>query len=403
MKAFHFAVAVFVLALTSSAFGQDDRPLPASPDQLHIIHARPSMYRNTELVPPPVAFTLPNYSYSVVSPIDGKTYTGQILGANPTTRPAHPVVIPEVIIPVRLVFQFSSTVSVIFDPTAGDPGCIGAGHTALGLTEQSPLFNDVTYKLGSTTVGNTQYIDAFMRGNFWGEVSATGANYHTLMGITPMPSQTVTIASGNAGTTNGAVFSFSGLCGTNTGNVNPPNALGVVNIATWDPIARKIITNLGITPNTFVFFLFYNAVMSDGPPARNLSNCCIGGYHDINGIQTYGTGEFEGRNQTLFTAVADTSVLAHEHGEWINDPTGANLTPAWGNIGQVVGCQNNYEVGDPLSGTLMPAVKMPNGFTYHLQELAFFDWFYRITPSIGVNGHYSLNGTFATDAGAVCQ
>jgi len=402
MKAFYFALVVFALVLTSSAFGQDDRPLPASPNQLHIIYTRPSMYRNTELVPPPVALTLPNYSYSVVSPIDGKTYTGQILGANPTTRPAHPVVIPEVIIPVRLVFQYSSTVSYIFDPTAADPGCIGVGHTALGLTEQSPLFNDVAYKLGATTVGNTQYIDAFMRGNFWGDVSATGATYHTLLGITPMPLQTVTIASANTGTTNGSVLGFSGLCGTNTGNVNPPNALGVVNINDWDPIARKIITNLGITPNTFVFFLFYNAVLSDGS-SDVTGNCCILGYHDINGTQTYGTGEFEGRNQTLFTGVADTSVLAHEHGEWINDPTGGNLTPAWGNIGQVVGCQNNYEVGDPLSGTLMPAVKMPNGFTYHLQELAFFDWFYRVTPSIGVNGHDSLNGTFIADAGAVCK
>jgi len=402
MKAFHFALVVFALVLTSSAFGQDDRPLPASPDQLHIIYAHPSMYRDTEQAPPPVALTLPSYSYSVVSPVDGKTYTGQILGANPTTRPAHPVVIPEVIIPVRLVFQYSSTVSYIFDPTVTDPGCIGAGHTALGLTEQSPLFNDVTYKLGGTTIGNTQYIDAFMRGNFWGDVSATGANYHTLMGITPMPLQTVTIASGNTGTTNGTVFGFSGLCGTNTGNVNPPGDLGVVSVSDWDPIARKIITNLGITPNTFVFFLFYNAVMSEGT-SDNINNCCIQGYHDINGTQTYGTGEFEGRDQTLFKGTADTSVLAHEHGEWINDPTGANPTPAWGHIGQVTGCQDNYEVGDPLSGTLMPAVKMPNGFTYHLQELAFFDWFYRVIPSIGVNGHYSLNGTFTADAGAVCK
>jgi hypothetical protein len=402
MKAFHFALVVFTLVLTSSAFGQDDRPLPASPDQLHIIYAHPSMYRDAEQVPPPVALTLPNYSYSVVSPIDGKTYTGQILGANPTTRPAHPVVIPEVIIPVKLVFQYSSTVSYIFDPTATDPGCIGAGRTALGLTEQSPLFNDFTYKLGSTTVGTTQYIDAFMRGNFWGDVSATGANYHTLMGITPMPAQTITIPSANTGTTVGTVWVFSGQCGTNTGNVNPPGYLGVVSLSDWDPIARKIITNLGITPNTFVFFLFYNAAISNGT-SDNLDNCCILGYHDINGTQTYGTGEFEGRDQTLFTGTSDTSALSHEHAEWINDPTGVNPTPAWGHIGQVSGCQNNYEVGDPLSGTLMPAVKMTNGFTYHLQELAFFDWFYRVTPSIGVNGHYSLNGTFTADAGAVCK
>ena len=404
MKALHFALVVFALVLTSSAFGQDDSPLPIPPGTpLHTIHAYPYMYRNMQEAPQSVTLTLPNYSYSVVSPVDGTTYTGQIIGANPTTRPAHPTVVPTVIVPVRLVFHYSSTVSYIFDPTVADPGCIGAGRTGLGLTEQSPLFNDVTYKLGSTTVGTTQYIDAFQRANFWGDVSATGANYHTLMGITPMPLQTVTIPSANTGTTtNGTVYGFSGLCGTNTGNVNMPNTLGVMNITFWDPMARKLITNLGITPNTFVFFLFYNAVMSNGT-SDNSGNCCILGYHSITGSQTYGTGDFEGRDQTLFSGTADTSALSHELGEWMNDPTAVNLTPAWGHIGQVGGCQINYEVGDPLSGTLMPAVSMPNGFTYHLQELAFFDWYYRITPSIGVNGHYSLNGTFATDAGPVCK
>ena len=31
MKALHFALVVFALVLTSSAFGQDDRPLPIPP------------------------------------------------------------------------------------------------------------------------------------------------------------------------------------------------------------------------------------------------------------------------------------------------------------------------------------------------------------------------------------
>jgi hypothetical protein len=64
--------------------------------------------------------------------------------------------------------------------------------------------------------------------------------------------------------------------------------------------------------------------------------------------------------------------MAHEIGEWMNDPFGNNPTPLWGHTGQVSGCQNNLEVGDPLTGTIVPPVVMPNGFTYHLQELAFF-------------------------------
>ena len=51
-----------------------------------------------------------------------------------------------------------------------------------------------------------------------------------------------------------------------------------------------------------------------------------------------------------------------------------NLTPSWGNVGQVQGfCQNKLEVGDPLTGNLAPPIFNPaNGFTYHMRQLAFF-------------------------------
>jgi hypothetical protein len=94
-------------------------------------------------------------------------------------------------------------------------------------------------------------------------------------------------------------------------------------------------------------------------------------------------------------------VLAHEVGEWANDPLVANQTAPWGHTGQVGGCQANLEVGDPLTGTDVPPVTMPNGFTYHLQELAFFSWFFG-APSVGINGWFSNNGTFLTDAGHIC-
>jgi hypothetical protein len=65
----------------------------------------------------------------------------------------------------------------------------------------------------------------------------------------------------------------------------------------------------------------------------------------------------------------------------------------------VGGCQGNFEVGDPLSpGGIPPTsnsfvVVGANGFTYHLQELAFFNWFYG-GASTGSGGKYSNNGTF---------
>jgi len=72
----------------------------------------------------------------------------------------------------------------------------------------------------------------------------------------------------------------------------------------------------------------------------------------------------------VFGGVSDVTAASHEINGWVNDPNTANRTPAWGNIGQVSGCQANFEDGDPFSGTSIPTVSMPNGFTYHLQELA---------------------------------
>ena len=130
------------------------------------------------------------------------------------------------------------------------------------------------------------------------------------------------------------------------------------------------------------------------------SNCCVLGYHNAytasSGRQTYALAMYD--NSRAFTGSSDISALSHEVAEWQNDPYTNNPTPSWGNIGQVSGCQKNLEVGDPLSGTTFTVTS--GGFTYHPQELAFFSWFYHQSPSIGVNGWYSDQGTFKTFAAA---
>lgn len=136
------------------------------------------------------------------------------------------------------------------------------------------------------------------------------------------------------------------------------------------------------------------------------------GYHGAYGspLQVYSPGEFDS-TQIFGTASQDISVETHEMGEALNDPTVNNIVPAWGNIGQVSGCQNNLEVGDPLTGTQNPPITL-NGFTYHPQELAMYSWFLRpnrmmqpiagVTGDTGVPGWYSTNGTF-TSYQQVCQ
>lgn len=94
----------------------------------------------------------------------------------------------------------------------------------------------------------------------------------------------------------------------------------------------------------------------------------------------------------------DVTVLSHEIAEWYDDPLVNNATPLWGHIGQVDGCQGNLEVGDPLTGSPSFEIEMPNGFTYHPQETAFFSWFYNQVSSLGINGSYSSGGTFTSPA-----
>jgi len=92
-------------------------------------------------------------------------------------------------------------------------------------------------------------------------------------------------------------------------------------------------------------------------------------------------------------------VLSHEIGEWANDPNTVNFVTAYG---PSPFCQGNYETGDVLTGTFMPPVTGRNGFTYTLQELAFFSYFYG-GPSIAANGWFSNNNTIPTDAGPACS
>ena len=345
-------------------------------------------------------FSLPVWTDTVKSTRDGKTYTLQIVGQNPTKGGT--TSIPTYLIPVKLVFNYSSTTSFAFDPTSTDPGCLAtattgsANNTALSLTEASPVFVPYAFTTGADS-DTTQYSDHFNRSNFWANIG-NPSSYDTLLTVAQVePVQVVNLTASNGTLANATVFTASGQCGNNTGNTNLPGYLGIVNINTWDSIAQSLIRKLGLNAGELPVFLFYNAVLSQGH-SSNLNNCCILGYHNAVGspVQTYAVAEFEGRNQSLFTGVSDVSSLSHEINEWMQDPSGNNLSPAWGGIGQVSGCQNNYEVGDPLSGSLLPAIAgnaSSFGFNYHLQELAFFSWFYGGT-STASNSLYSNNGTF---------
>jgi hypothetical protein len=311
----------------------------------------------------------------------GQTFKGVMVGNSPITTNGTTTTTVYV---VPLIFKIGG---LTFNPTVADKSCL-AGKVPLTVLKNSPMVqvtND--FKVNGIDVGKAQYSDAFQRANFWKDVAALGGTYHNKLAYKFLPAITIT-----PGTAHSGLVSVTGGCIAN---------YGAVEINWFDSlITRTIIPSLGskgVGPTNLPIFMIYNATMYD--TVLDANHCCIGGYHGAFGspVQTYSPFQFDTVG-VFGVGSEDTDIMAHEINEWQDDPLGNNATPAWGHVGQVTGCQTNLEVGDPLSGTNYPNVTM-NGYTYHLQELAFFSWFFG-KPSIGAGGKFSDNGTFTAAQGA---
>lgn len=375
-------------AALSPGFAQDSQASAAPRAYYHVVPLSSGVTRAMVRAAVASSATIPMWDYSVISPLDGNNYQGSMVGRSPFFHGARTSDVPTVIVPIVIKMPDGG----MFNPSAADPVCSPAG-TALDLAQQSPIFQPAGFTMGGIDVGIAQYVDAFERANFWSNVSPTQDRYHTALSpVTTLGALTVTVPSGDGVTDSASKFSG---CGN----------IGVMNLNWWDPYVRgTIIPSLaasGVTPTALPIFLFYNVVMTTGTPSLS-GNCCILGYHGAEGspVQTYSTVDYD--TTGIFGGTEDISVMSHEIGEWMDDPLGTNPTPAWGKVGQVSGCQPNLEVGDPLSGILFPGIAMPNGYTYHPQELAFFSWFFRQSPSLGVNGRFSDNDTFL-DSQPLCS
>lgn len=327
--------------------------------------------------------TIPMSSYSFASTKDNSTRTGTIVGTSPFVTPLAGTSINAVIIPLKITIG-----STVFDPTASNSCDLGI--SALSRFQNSPLVAAVpNLTIGGVNVGNSQFINGFRRAEFWTKINGS-SSYQNPINYTT--AATVSLSAGTHGTT----YNGGSTC----------KLLGIVSNSWLDGQLKTLMASLrssGVLSTTqFAIFLLRDVVQSSVDPP-NTSNCCILGYHGATGnpVQTYSPMDWD--TTGLFgSGTADGSVSAHEIGEWMDDPLGTNGTPKWGNIGQVSGCQGNLEVGDPLSGKLMPAITM-NGKAYHMQELAYFSWFFNKlgTASLGGGGKFSSNGTF-TGPSKVC-
>jgi hypothetical protein len=344
---------------------------------------------------------LPTFSYTLTAPIalGGGTFSGSIVGRSPLNRGKTTTTIPTQIVPLVITINDGTTTHT-YDPTAPDT-CVSGNPTDVSIITGSPIFTNNAWTMNGVNVGTTQYIDAFQRAQFWSQVQ--GTPYHLILNQSVLGSQALLFAgagvtgSSGPGSNNNAVTLFGG-CGF----------IGVVNMNDLDAAVQALITGpLASLVNVGTFPIFLTKDVVSANPGHSLfANCCILGYH---------SGLFVGGNLLIYSPFSiDTtggfgpgfvSTLAHEMAEAVNDPSGVNPTPIWGNIGQVVGaCQGNFEVGDPLSpGFGTPtnpfSVVGANGLTYSLQELAFYSWFYGNT-SLGVpaGSKFSNHGTFSGDA-----
>jgi hypothetical protein len=354
--------------------------------------------------------TLPLWSFDALSSRDGHDYQGVMVGRDPFNNPGS-VSVPTIVVP--LIIQ-TNTVAVsvdpttliittapgvtLFNPAVADTACLKApNNIPTRLFAESPIFNPATFSFGGTIVGTTQYNDAFQRGNFWNVLGSNVDVYHVLLGPVKFLAPIVLNAPAIYGTV--LPTKLYGTCGPE----------GIVDINWFDSLLTGSIipalASQGVNPTSFPIFLVHNVAWAVASPVTNLNNCCYIGYHSATGVplplQTYSPTDFDSTG-LFINALSDTAVASHEVGEWMDDPFVLNEVTPWGNIGQVRGCTPILEVGDPLTGTEYPPIVMPNGFTYHLQELAFFSWFFG-SPSIGIHGWFSDNGSFLTDAGSPCH
>ncbi|HET9407861.1 MAG TPA: hypothetical protein VFO39_11540 [Candidatus Sulfotelmatobacter sp.] len=291
---------------------------------------------------------------------NGTTFNYNMVGVPPF--PSSSATIPTVVIPIKIVLSNGAT----FDPATK----LTNGNTVTQNTLASPIFTStVDFKSGGVDMGTTQYIDSFQRANFW---DTTGNPSHLLLGTpTVKPEQTLKVPRRSGST--GVVFGFTA---------------GLVDINYFDSQLHTLLTNLGITPNTFPIFLTFDVYLTQN------RSCCIGGYHSSTGTTTAPQSYAHATYINHVGAFAqDVSALSHEVGEWADDPLVVNVS------GNNTPC-GHLEVGDPLeyNANFGAFPYTADGFTYNLQDLVTLPYF-GAPPSTSVNKEFSFQGESLT----VCQ
>lgn len=300
--------------------------------------------------------TLPNFTNFFYD--NGAVYPYTMLGTDPSFGSAT-TTINVVLIPLRVVFSDGTVLNAA-------KKAAGSSKSASLLTQNSPMFQPVTFTPGGTNVGTVQYIDAFQRANFWNYVSTFSPDYHINFQLqTIEPAQTLNVPSYFGYATYGA----------------SPSPIGFVNPTWWDDQLAVMMYRLNVNPGTLPIFLNYNIVEEGG----------ILGYHSAfgNPAQVYMSAGFY--DQGILSYGGDILVLSHEMGEATDDPFINNIVPFWFSTTGFGG--DLLEVGDPVTDLGIGPIVLGN-FVYHPEDLVFLSWFSCTVPSTSVNGWYTFGNYY---------
>jgi hypothetical protein len=284
-----------------------------------------------------------------------------------------------------------------------DNTCLTApNNVPLTVVQQSPIFTPTRFVMGGTDLGTTQYLDAHLRASFWNLLGSGASDYHVLLDPIHVEQPVVLDVPSNEGLAITdpqflAAFGFT-ICAP----------VQLIDFFWFNSYLRGTIfpglTN--VDQASLPIFLAHEAQWAYG--VDNLFNCCLPSWHSVIGYpietQSFVVATFDKTN--FFSGPPggyDTGFLSQDMGNWETNPLVEGFAPPW-TIQEfgLSACEDYAEVGDALAFTHpLPPIVGANGFHYRLHELAFLPWFFGL-PSMGLNGWFSLNGTFLSDAGPVC-
>lgn len=372
VSAFCGAMALFCLisgnAFAQSASPDTSQPIDATGGFLQREGAQPKFEGASKLSPDARAamregriFSVPHFSGSFES--QGKAYPFTMVGVKPQSNST--TQIPVQIIPISLFFE--EFVDENGAPIVLDPGAI------VPRVQSSPNFHDAQY-----ATGTTQFADAVQRAQF---NATAGKDWHTLLGAPQiLKPLRIAVPRGDA-----RVYR------------NPSTGVlyAIVDTDFFLSQLNTMIQMANLSPDALAIALTSNVFLA---PQKDIKKCCVLGFHtsfdvgemtQVRFIQTFIWASWVEQG-ILGSSLADVTPMSHEISEWMNNPFGSNVVPAW-QVPNSTACQSNLETGDPLA--LMPNAGYPvliDGFTYHPQNQVLMQWFQRGTQSDALEGAFSF-------------